>query len=32
MEEDMPLGFGYDPCDDCIHWLKWINDAWRRNP
>jgi len=24
--EDMPIGFGYDPCDDVVHWLDWIRE------
>jgi len=20
----MPLAFGYDPCDDVVHWLIWL--------
>jgi hypothetical protein len=32
MEEDMPLGFGYDPCDECIHWLRWISEKKGKKP
>ena len=32
MEEDMPIGFGNDPCDDCVHWLKWINEQRWESP
>ena len=31
-EQDMPIGFGNDPCDDCVHWLKRINENRGNGP
>lgn len=29
-KEDMPIGFGYDPCDDVVHWLIWLKKESKR--